>query len=356
MNWRAIWAIARKDIVDAVKNMYILFGLVLPIGLSFLMRLAFPVGGEERILTVAVYDPGGSRFVAGLQVLPEVQLLTVASAEELPEVVKVKATGGLAVPVGFDEAVQAGHQPELTVYVNSRRGGGELAAFGSLVQQQVWALVEQEMPARIVRIPVASGPGIGDDFRLDRYLLVLLVVMALAMTGTFVVPMLLVEEKERHTLEALLVSPAGPPEVAVGKAIVGLVYSTLVAAVLVALNRGWEGDWPVTELALLLGALFLVLVGLLMGGFFHSVTQVNTWSSIVMLITMLPSWLTVVQIPVPLEVLFRLIPTHYLAQAMGLALAGDASPARVWGNLAVLLASTVIAFAAVVWRLRRETE
>jgi len=347
MNWRATWAIARKDIVDAVKNTYILFGLVLPIGLSLLMRLVFPSEDEERLLSVAVYDPGGSRLIAALRAQPDVRLLEVASGEELPQVVKAKAVGGLAVPAGFDEAVQAGQRPELTVYVNSRRGGGELAAFDGMVQRQVWALAGQEMPARIISTDVASGPGIGDDFRMERYLLVLLVVMALAMTGTFVVPTLLVEEKERHTLEALLVSPAGPTEVATAKAIVGLAYSLLGAGVLVALNRGWVGDWPVTVLA---------LVGLFMGGLFRSVTQVNTWSSIVMLAAMLPSWLTMAQVPAPLEAFFRLIPTHYLVQTMSLALAGEASLARVWGYLAALLVSTAVAFAAVVWTLRRQTE
>ena len=50
----------------------------------------------------------------------------------------------------------------------------------------------------------------------------------------------------------------------------------------------------------------------------------------------------------------RLMPTHYLTQALGLALAGEASLAQVGGHLAVLLGSTVVAFVAVIWKLRRE--
>ncbi len=41
MNWRVVLAIARKDIVDAFNNRYILFTLVMPIGISLLFRLAF---------------------------------------------------------------------------------------------------------------------------------------------------------------------------------------------------------------------------------------------------------------------------------------------------------------------------
>ena len=139
-----------------------------------------------------------------------------------------------------------------------------------------------------------------------------------------------------------------------GKALTGLVYSLLIAGILITLNQGWVGDWPVTLLAVLLGALFMVAVGLLMGSLFQTTMQVNTWSSIVMIVLMVPSWLTMLQMPTALEIALRLIPTHYLTKVLELALAGDASLVRVWGDLALLLGSVVLAFACVVWTLRRE--
>ena len=354
MNWRAILTIAHKDIVDAIKNRYILFGLVLPIGLSLFFRLVF--SGPDELITIAVYDPGGSRLAAELRELPQVRLLEVASDQQLAEEVEKEAVGGLAVPAGFDAAVEAGEQPELTVYLNRRRGGGELAVFRRLVEQQVWALAEQPPPARITWADVADAAGLqgGGEFRLDHYFLIMFLVMAPAMAGTFMVPLLLVEEKEKHTLDALLMSPAGTSEVVAGKALTGLVYSLLTAGVLIALNEGWVGDWPVTAVATLLGSLFMVAVGLLMGSLFRTTMQVNTWSSIVMLALTAPSWFLMIALPTPLETALRLIPTHYLADALGLALAGEASLARVWGDLAVLAGSVIVAFAAVVWTLRRQ--
>lgn len=356
MNWRVILVVARKDIVDAVKNLYILFGLVLPIGLSLLLRLIFTGPDDLGTLTVAVYDPTGSRLVTELRALPQVHLLEVDSAQQLTAEVERNAVGGLALPVNLDAAVDAGEQPEITVYLNRRRGGGGMAAFQRLVEQQVWAMREQTIPARIVWADVAAPAGLQAEsaFRLDLYLMTMFLVMALAMTGAFVVPLLLVEEKEKHTLEFLLVSPAGPAEVVAGKALTGLVYSLLIAGILVTLNQGWVGDWSVALLAVLLGALFMVAVGLLMGSAFRTTMQVNTWSSIVMLVLMVPSWLTVLQMPTALEAAVRLIPTHYLVEVLKLALAGEASLVRVWDDLALLLGSVVFAFAAVVWVLRRE--
>ncbi len=357
MNWRVILAIARKDIVDTIKNQWLFLGLILPIGMSLLFRLFFPGPEEFGALTVAVYDPGGSRLVAALRKLPDVQLLEANSDEQLRQEVESKAAGGLALPAGFDAAVDAGERPELIVYRNYRAGGFEQAAFRQLVEQQVWALTGREMPARLTLVDVAKPPGAQaeEGFQVGRYLLIVLLLFALGMTGNVVVPTLLVEEKEKHTLQVLLISPASPAEVIAGKALTGLVYTLLVAGALFVLNPVSVGDWPVVVLAVLLGSLFMVLVGLLIGGLCRTTTQVNTWATLVMTLLVLPSFLIeAVQPSALVETVVRLIPTHYLVEPLGLALAGEAPPERVWLDLAVLAGSAIVAFVAVVWLLRRE--
>jgi len=60
-----------------------------------------------------------------------------------------------------------------------------------------------------------------------------------------------------------------------------------------------------------------------------------------------------IRLPVMLERALHLIPTHYFVEALRLSLAGTPS-ARFWGYLSVVLASTVVAFAAAIWALRRQ--
>jgi ABC-type dipeptide/oligopeptide/nickel transport system permease component len=133
-------------------------------------------------------------------------------------------------------------------------------------------------------------------------------------------------------------------------------YSFLLAAVMLSLNRGWGGNWPLTVLIVVLGSLFMVAVGLVMGAVFQNAGQVNTWSTLVLMALMMPSWLTVVQMPEALEVVFRLMPTHYMVQALGLTLAGQATLAKLWLDVAVMAGSAAAALAAVVWMLRRELQ
>lgn len=354
MKWHTILTIAQKDILDAIKNLYILFALLLPIAMSLLFNVAFPDMNEQGTLTIAIFDPDASRLTAALESVPQVELLKASTEQELQEAVN-KASGGLSIPAGFDAAVETGQEPELTVYLNRRRGGGEIAAVQQVIQAQVWTLVNPSMPARLEWINLNGPPGMteGRDLHLDRFLLSMYLVMTLAMTGAFAVPTLLVEEKEKHTLDVLLLSPAGPVEVTLAKALVGLVYSALISGILLVLNHGWEGSWPITLLALFLGAVFIVELGLLMGSLFRNTHQVNTWASIVMMALIIPSWAGAFGPETILSKTMMLIPTYYLSDAIGLALAGEATIQTVWLDLTVLAGAALLVFVAVVWTLKR---
>jgi len=356
MNARTILAIARKDIVDAIKNRYLLLSLVMPVGLSLMFQLLFSGSSGLGTLTLAVYDPGGSRLTAQLRAMPDVKLVEAETVDRLMEEVKGNAVGGVAIPEHFDKDVDLGKQPELTVYLNLTKGGGARAVFRELITREVWSMREEAAPAVIVWSDVSAPEEIPAKaaFQMDFYLLVMFLVMSLTMTGGFVVPLLMVEEKEKHTMEFLLVSPVTPAEIATGKAITGLVYCGLGAGILIALNHGWSGLWPITFLAVFLGAGFMVAAGLLMGSVLHTAMQVNTWSTLVLLVLLAPSWLTVVSLPPYLEGVIRITPTYYLVQILNQSLTGQVTPAGAAGSLAVIAGCMVVTFGLVVWVIRRQ--
>jgi ABC-2 type transport system permease protein len=358
MNGRTTLAIARKDIVDAIKNRYLLLSLLMPIGLALLFRFILGWSGTSTLgkIKILVYDPGGSRLAAQLQTVPGVNLVEVTSADQLTEVVAQTAAGSLNIPEGFDGNVDLGKQPQLTVYLNAQRGANELAAFRQIIIQQVWAMRDQSSPAKIVWTE-AAVPGkapVQATFRTDLYLLLIFLIMSLTMTGTLVVPLLLVEEKEKHTMDFLLVSPVTPAEIVAGKALTGLVYCGIGAGVLTTLNNGWSGDWPATLLALLVGALFVVAVGLLLGTVLNTTMQVNGWSTIVSLTLLVPSWMGVLPLPPFLDALMHFIPTYYLADILPHSMGNDLTLARGALDLGVLTGCMLLAFGIVIWILRKQ--
>ena len=354
MNSRVIAAIARKDIVDAIRNRYLLTALITPLFVALLFRVLLPGVTSQKALTIVVHDPGHSLLVSQLRAAPQIGVVEAGSAEATEsEVEKRKASGGLVVPTNFDADVGAGRQPELTIYVNNRKSSLELAAFRRLLDQQVLSLVKHPPPARLVWIDVAKEPSQqpAGGLDLNQMLLPLLLLMTFVMTGALVVPLLLVEEKEKRTLDFLLTSPASLSEIITGKAVTGVVYSLLIAGLLLAINRELVGNWPLTLLTTLLGLLFVVAIGLLMGSLFHNTMQVNTWAGLVLFVLLTPSFPSP-GLPAVLETAMHLIPTYYLTEAFKLSLSRNAS-SGIWVHLAVVATCTLLAFFAATWALRR---
>ena len=355
MNMRTIAAITRKDVVDAIRNRYLLTALITPLFVALLFRVLLPGDSPRNLLTIVVHDSGNSALVAELHNTQQLNVVEAASADTTAsEVEKRKAIGGLVVPSNFDADVTAGKQPELTIYVNNKKSVFEQAAFRRLLDQQVQTLVKHPAPARLVWIDVdketseQSRSGVG----LGQMLLPLLLIMTLGMIGAMVVPLLLVEEKEKRTLDFLLASPASLKEIVAGKALTGIAYTLLIAGLLLVINRQLVGNWLLTLLSISLGLIFVVSIGLFMGSLLNNIMQVNTWASAVLIVLLAPSFPSL-GVPASVETAMRLIPTYYLSEALKLSLAGSAS-SRIWGHLAVVLVCSVIAFSAATWALRRE--
>ena len=352
MNTRAVIAIARKDLVDAIRNRYLLIALLTPLLIAVVIRLVIPDMNELQKLKILAHDPGNSKFIAQLRAIPRIEIVAAGSPEAArADVEKSEAAGGLVVPADFDANLVAGKQPEVTVYVNNKKNIIEQASFRQLLEQQITALVQQPKPVQLVWIDVAESQD-GNEFDLDKMLLPLLLLLGFGMTGALVVPLLLVEEKEKRTLDFLLTSPARLSEIIAGKTLTGVVYSVLIAGILVALNHRMVGNWPLTLLTILLGLLLIVAIGLLMGSLLQSTMQVNTWASLVLLLLLAPSF-PLPGAPATLENAMRFVPTYYFVESLKMSLTG-AVTSRLLVHSIVVLACTVIAFAAATWTLRRE--
>ena len=354
MNLAVVSAITRKDLVDAIRHRYLLTALVTPLFVAVLFRVLLPGGDSNKILTMVVHDAAGSGLVAELRNTPQITVVEAASADTTAtEVEKRKAIGGLVVPAGFDSDLAAGKQPELTVYLNNTKSILEQAAFRRLVGQAVRSFAKQPEPARMVWVDVDKEAR--DDFRagtaLDQMLLPLLLILTFGMTGAFVVPLLIVEEKEKRTLDFLLSSPASLKEIIAGKAVTGVVYTILIAGLLLVINRQSVQSWPLTMLTVLVGLLFVVGVGLVIGSVLKNTMQVNTWASLVLIVLLAPSFPSL-GMTGWFDTVMRLIPTYYLTEALKLSMAGTAST-QLWTYLTILLGSTLVVFLAAAWALQR---
>ena len=354
MNFGIVSAIAQKDVRDAIRHRYLLTALVTPLFVAVLFRLLLPGMNSQSILTIVVHDASRSAIVSQLRKIPQITVIDITSGEAIvSEVQKHKAIGGLEVPVNFDADLAAGKQPELTVYLNNKRSTFEQGAFRRVLDQRVRSVARQPEPAVLVWVDIDKEvtEQTSGGITLDQMLLPLLLILALGMIGAFVVPLLIVEEKEKRTIDFLLSSPASLTEIIAGKALTGAVYTLLIAGLLLIINRHLIKSWSLMLLTVVLGLLFVVAVGLLTGSLLKNTMQVNTWASLVLIFLLAPSFPSIGMAGY-VDKAMRIVPTYYLNEALKLSMSGTWS-SQVWMYFTVLIGSTLITLLAAVWALQR---
>jgi ABC-2 type transport system permease protein len=353
---RIIWAIAAKDIVDAVKNRTIL-SVVLGMAMLMLSAQAFPALLKlSAIPRAVVYDVGNppespSRLLAAMAEDGTYRLTQVDSQQALEEVLaELNAEVlGLVIPAGSEARLDAGEPVVLEGYVawSRRAAADELAAeMAAYLATLLGTPVQVETTGHLVTPPPEGTGTLG--------MTAAVLALVLITTGGFLVPYLIFEEKQTHTMDALLVSPASAADIVLGKAVAGLVYCLVAMAVVLAFNHSSVAGWGVAVLAVLVGALLSVGVGLLMGTLFETAQQVGAWMVIPIVILMAPVLLgTLGNLPPLLDAVLPWLPTMALGDLFLLSFSGQATLAHGLPDLALVLAWSVPVYAAVVWRVRR---
>ncbi|MCI0397608.1 MAG: ABC transporter permease [Chloroflexi bacterium] len=351
--WQLILALVRKDLLNLARSPSMLLMMVLPLFLQLFFQVAFGDLSGVPVLPVALYDPAGSPVAALLAELPNVELQQVTSEAALAAAME-DAAAGIAVPADFAAALAGGERPELTVWLNSRPiWESELADFQQGLAEQVWELGGQQPPVRLSWTPVAGTAELpDDDSSAGAFLLTLLLMTGMAMNGLNV-SLLVVEEKDERTLDALLLSPAGKAEFVISKGLTVFLYTLLITGVMFAISGQIGGAWPVTTASLLLGALFMVGSGLLLGSIFQTKNQCNAWGGLIMLVLIMPSWLAVWQPTQSWLVVLRVLPTYYLTDLLMMSLGQALVATRLLLDLALLLGSVLLVFFLTGRRLDR---
>lgn len=352
--WRIIWAIALKDIADAIRNKT---ALGIMIGVGFLMlstqALAFLVKGQSEPAAV-IYDQGASAQIHALVRSRTLRLGIADSFEEMVGLVSqsVEPRLGLVIPRDFDEAINArepleiqGYLPhwiktataaDLVIYFEEHLG----AATGAAIRIQVDGNAVYPNPEQMgFSTMVATG-----------------IVLGVMITGLILVPILLIEEKETQTLDVLLVSPAHTLHLLVGKALAGLFYALLASLVMFAFSGYWIVHWWVAFVAVILGALCAVLTGLLLGSIFENFTIVNMWAGVIIAFFLLPVflWSSIAsRLPYSVQTLAQALPSLAMFRMVVLSLSETVSLAQVWPYIAIMLGFIVLMAFLVGWRIQR---
>jgi len=347
------WAIAGKDISDALKNKTILANLITIMLVVIFYRFLPVLEGEDVLPGLMVYDQGHSSRTAQLEDSLAFRTYLATSAEQVQAFVgrADRARMGIVLPPDLDQTLAAGQSPTVDGYVPhwaSRRQVEKLRAFYE-VELGTWA----GQPVHIrtegnVVYPRLEWGGLG-------FLTSLTFVLALTLTGILTVTHLMLEEKQTQTLQALLVSPASIGQVVAGKALAGAFYCLVVAGSVFVINGAIVAHWGLAILAAACGTALSVALGLLLGSIFEVKQQLMLWSFLLLNLLLAPVFLEIESdlLPQGISAALRWLPTVALARTLRLSFGNHVPWGTFAANLSPVLASAVLLYLAVGWRIRK---
>lgn len=358
MHLRMIWAIAGKDVREAIRDGRVLLAIVLPIALGVSYNLIFDEAPVALSVTAAYAAAGPTQLPDALREktasIVDLELIEVADAATVRRRIAAEdASFGFVVAAGFDQAVAAGATPEIAVLTTASPGAG--SAYLAVALDEVIRDLAGQPPPASVRTELVPARGDGAVFErvgLAPYFVVTNVVFVVLMISLFVVPVILTEESERRTLDALTLV-ASYLDVIAAKALVGLGCIGVAVGLLLGLTRVWPAMAVPFVAVVALLSVALIGVGLLLGGLFRSVTQLNTWSSLFLLPFALPIFVVGLPVPSIVERLAAAMPTGQATRLALEALAGERLFDNAWLGYGVIAVWGVVAYALLLWRLRR---
>lgn len=379
-----LWAAMLAEFHSLRRDKVALFFMfVLPIGLVFILGLAF--GSAGRSVPVGLLDESGSSASRTLADMlgadGSITVRSYGSRSELTNaVVRQDVSFGIVIPPSYADVLAAGGEVSVTVVSagTSADAGLVQSSVGAAVSQQVvvntaartaagFTGVSEETASQaaaevagsatlagVARESVAGDTIVGGLQRTAFTALTLfLVITGLSSAGTFV------DLRRTHVAQRLMAMPVPTPELEVG--LVSARFVTLVVqAVYIILFTAWLfgvdwGNLAATTLVTIALAICVAGMSALAGTIFTTPEQAGAIGApIGIAIGMLGGAMWPLEIvPYPLRVVGHLFPTAWAVDAYNDIIANDAGVTAVLGPVGVLLAMAVGFFVLAGLRFRR---
>jgi hypothetical protein len=351
---RIISAITLKDITDAIKNKTII-GIL--IGVGFLMlssqALSFILRVQDEPPAV-IYDQGRSKLLVSLVRSRELRLGMQGSFDEMVSSVSQSSEPvlGLVVPVDFDDLTIGEGPIALQGYTSHWVNPSEVTELVIYFEEQLAQAAGQ--PVRISVDGNQVYPNL-DDFGYAN-MVSTGIVLGVMTIGLILVPLLLIDEKENHTMDALMISPVRIHHLLIGKSLAGLSYSLIASLAIFAFSGYWVVHWWVMILGVILGGLSAVVTGLLLGSIFDNFTTTNLWVGLIIAVFQLPVflWSSIApKLPVLVRRAFEYTPSLAMSTMSRISFVETVPMDQVLLNMAVMGVFVLVMLGLVGLRIRR---
>ena len=347
MSLRRAGILLRKELFQGSKSFLFVYVLVAPIVISLVISLVFGTFFSEKA-RLGIVDEGDSELVA---LALEVDSITTREYSSVSEVMGAVQGGsvdvGIVLSAGFDDSVVKGEEIEVSAYVWGESLAKNRTILYATVADLARDLAGQEVPVDIEAVALGEEAGVPWEDRLLPFI----VLMAVILSGAVVPASSLVEEKQKNTLEAVVVTPTSLGDVFLAKGILGIVLSLAMGILILVINQAFAIQPALLIMVLILGAVMAAEFGLLLGALVKDITTLFAMLKFIGILLYAPGFVYLFpQIP---EWVGRIFPTYYVVQPIvDLSLGGGGWP-DIATNVFILIGLDVLLVGVLALTLRR---
>ncbi len=368
MKGHRILAMARKELLQIRRDARSL-AIVVLMPVAIMLIFGYGVSFDTKHVPVYVFDRDATH--ASVDVLKRFQASdyfnVVRAVDNYRDLTAAIDSGAcqlaIVIPQGFSDAVHAGGPTSVQAIVDGTDANTANVAMG-YTQAIVQSYAQQAQIEWIrKRTPTPANPPIRVETRtwFNEDLVSLhsivpgVIVMVMAVVGTFLTSLTIAREWERGTMEQLISTPIHPLEIMLGKlgpyVLIGMLDTTVCAV----MGVYWFGVPFRGQVSVFLLSSFLFLCVVLSLGYFISIiakTQLAA-SQAALLSTFLPAFLLsgfifpIDQMPIVVQWITHIVPARYYMSILRAVFLKGSSMVFLWSDLlALTLFATFLVFVA----------
>ena len=353
------WAMFRKELTQMLRDRATLFfALFVPVAELILFGV---IDMNAKNIPTIVFDQSRTQESRTLirQFISTSLLKVIGEAHSRAElqhaIVKGDAQVGIEIPPDYSRNLAAHRQADVLIAIDGSDSSIATQALNAANGVVLTEDIKRLIAAMREPVPLIEAHPMmlfNPDMRSANLLIPGLIAILLTFSGTILCAFAIVKERERGTLEQLMVTPVSPLAVVLGKILpyLGLAYVVLVVVlgVMVVIFRV-----PIHgSVMLLLGLSSVYLLALLSFGLLissHSTSQMEAMQRAMGV--MLPSVLLsgyifpLAALPAPLRVIAHLLPATYFIQIARAIIIRGATFGDLWRPVLSLMAISIVLIA-----------
>ena len=367
--FRGLGAILFKEFITVLRDPLTLFFMLFP-PLVEMIAFGYALDNDVRHMAMAVLNEDRTvesrqfldRFVntETFRIVGEVQ-----NVEELAsEIRKGRAYVGLQIPPHFTRDLRTGHPAQVQMLIDGSNSTTALQALNTALSVTLIQSIEmmmQDSGRRIVPIEVRPQMLYNPTMRSPNFFVPGVIGIVLQIGTTFATAMAVVRERERGTLEQLLVSPLSRWGLMLGKLIPYLCIGMLMAILLFGIMRFVFAVPIAGSVIAMTASTFIYVFALLSIGLLVATKATNQMQALQMSMAFILPSVFFSGFIFPRETmpwifyaLGSLLPTTYFIALMRAIILRGATFLEYWPSLGILSIMAVLLFCICALRFRKK--